>query len=560
MSPLAEAAELVAHRFAATCGSTQGRAHARLGRNNQDGVAVHTSQTLIVAAITDGCGGSKSSEVGARLGAAWLAARVPELVRQRGVTTALARVVTDGLVGFLHEQARALTASGAALAATIDTYFLFSFLCAVVDADTVLVFGVGDGVVSHNGVVTVLDAGPENAPEYLAYRLLGPRPADALAVHHLGPSAALSVLRSDVQYPRAGVHFRVLPDELLHWFEAMFEKDRRDELPERLLRLTWTKCRCGAEHARPTCPDCASLGAAAMRAATRHNGRCTATVVFRTHGQVLAAVQQEGLKYLYAADGAVRREDGQVVWSAPLQPGLRFSIAGPVTYAGVNGQVRRINAGMPVALSSTGMTGTDTVFAAAAGRLLRTEGEWLIDGVTGNRVGKIMEGQTWLRSGEALAFGFYRAGLVPFFFLLRHGRTGLVEVKLPAIEGRMVECSAVFDEQHVLFSCLHEKDGKRTGAMFLVGSDGALIAHAAGPAEDSRMFTSTRGRALLGGRMVCATDEGLLALAVSGGRIIEGTLFTDTQPFVGAGWELIPGAGGSVYVISTQEIVQLQLA
>jgi hypothetical protein len=54
----------------------------------------------------------------------------------------------------------------------------------------------------------------------------------------------------------------------------------------------------------------------------------------------------------------------------------------------------------------------------------------------------------------------------------------------------------------------------------------------------------------------------LLALGVdpATGQIHEKTLYTDTEPFVEAGATILPGPGGSVYVVTNQEITQLSLA
>ncbi len=369
-----------------------------------------------------------------------------------------------------------------------------------------------------------------------------------------------SILRPDVTVPRAAVHFRVLPDDLLGFFERTFDKDVRAELPLPLLGMSWTECRCGLEHARAACPDCASLGAAAAREAVRYHGRCTAKSVFRTPGRVLAAAAQGGLKYVYQEDGITRREDGSPVMEEPLQRGMRFALSGPSTWVGHGGRLVRVLHGQVAERASTGLAGNQTVFAANASTSYRTEGEWLVDGGAGTRIGQILEGQTWLRAGERLGFGFYRAGLTTFYFLFRHGRPGLVAVKLPQLEGRLVDASAVFDDQHVLFSTEVEKGGRLTGALYLVGEDGSLVAQASGPVDGTRVFASVRGRALLGGRVVCATDDGLLSLRQDTGRLVEGMLFSDTQPFVGAGVELVPGPGGSIYVVTTQEIVQLTLS
>jgi hypothetical protein len=64
-------------------------------------------------------------------------------------------------------------------------------LCAVVRDGVVTVFGIGDGLVIVDGVRTELDAGPDNAPPYVAYRLLDMEAP--LVVHHHGPARRVAI-------------------------------------------------------------------------------------------------------------------------------------------------------------------------------------------------------------------------------------------------------------------------------------------------------------------------------------------------------------------------------
>ena len=99
-----------------------------------------------------------------------------------------------------------------------------------------------------------------------------------------------------------------------------------------------------------------------------------------------------------------------------------------------------------------------------------------------------------------------------------------------------------------------------TRAMDLVDAMGKVVASVAGHPEKRRLLASSSGKALFQGRVLCATDQGLLALKVESGTLVEGTLFADTEPFVDAGATILPGPGGSVYVVTNREITQLTLA
>jgi hypothetical protein len=374
--------------------------------------------------------------------------------------------------------------------------------------------------------------------------------------------ARCSVLGPDVLYPKNAVQYGILPDALLDWFEKVFDKGHRGVFPRQLLEMRWTACRCGTEHARPSCPVCTSLRSALVREAVRFHGKCRSVRLLRTRGRILHAAVQGNLKYLVEEDGIVRREDGTRVLEQAASPAMRFAIAGASTWLGLGNRLVRIQAEQAVERCQTQVLGRLPVFDAAAGALYRLENEWLLEHGSGMRIGKILEGQTWLRAGEHLGFGFYRAGLLTVYFLFRRGLPGLVQVALPPLDGRLVDAAAAFDERHVLFSTEVEKDGVRQSSMFLLRSDGSLVASATGPADGQRMLASVHGKAVSGGHILCAADEGLLLLAAdaASGQIHEAKLYTDTEPFVQAGAELLPGPDGTVYVVTTREITQLSIA
>jgi hypothetical protein len=219
-----------------------GSEHLRVARNNQDAWAVRARGARLVAVVADGCSMGGASEVGAALGAAWIAQRVvrddtawcraPDL---RGALRALTADLDAVLSGCLA------TLADPELAADVAArYFLFGFLCLVVEDDRVLLFGLGDGLYSVDGEVVVIDPGPHNAPPYAAYRVL---PAEALegtpaelelTVHHRGelPSAPLFIA-TDGAIPLAAELGRWLEDEKV-WDSAQ-ALDRKLNLAERRL-------------------------------------------------------------------------------------------------------------------------------------------------------------------------------------------------------------------------------------------------------------------------------------------------------------------------------------
>lgn len=361
-----------------------------------------------------------------------------------------------------------------------------------------------------------------------------------------------SILRADVTPPRTAVPAKVLPDDVLHWFHAVFEKDARQTFPSSLLQLAWAKCSCGVEHARAVCPECRALGPLVTRQVLRSRGRCTARTAFETGGRVLHAALQGGLRYLVEEDGVLRREDGTVIASRLTGAHRRFGIAGPSTWvADGEGHVERWQGDRLVERAQTGLRGSWPVLATSLSATYRQEQGWLIEQQSGARVGQVLEGQTWMWTGERLGLGFYRAGGLTVAFLTRAGKAGLKQLDGLTWSGRLIDADAVFDAKHALLTVVCDDGGKDVVHRWLVDEQGAVLARSSGG--------SPGHAAVLAGRVVLATDAGLVALKADSGVLVEALQFPDTQPFVSAGDELLPNTDGSLYVVGARDITQLTL-
>ncbi|MBC7544418.1 MAG: protein phosphatase 2C domain-containing protein [Candidatus Sericytochromatia bacterium] len=160
--------------FAVSSGTIIGREHVRCHRNNQDGLAVTVTDDILVAVVTDGCSSGRYSEIGARLGASWLAHWVPILAeRHQSIRSPqFLQAVGDGFLAYLGALVRKLHPVKAAFPASVQDYLLFTFQVAVMTPAETCIFGLGDGVIGLNDTWITLDPGPDNAPAYLAYRLV----------------------------------------------------------------------------------------------------------------------------------------------------------------------------------------------------------------------------------------------------------------------------------------------------------------------------------------------------------------------------------------------------
>ena len=151
-------------------GSVCGRRHESKGINNQDAFAWRYADDTLIAVVCDGCGSSRNSEVGAKLGARltvealriWL-----PVLSEAPAATALEQV----RVHLLEQFGRLVKEMGNDPLKTILNYFLFTIVGAVITPEKVVTFTHGDGVLAINDDYAHLIY-PNNAPPYLTYELV----------------------------------------------------------------------------------------------------------------------------------------------------------------------------------------------------------------------------------------------------------------------------------------------------------------------------------------------------------------------------------------------------
>ena len=180
------------HGFQVAGGSVTGRAHAVLGRGNQDAFAWTDDGGALVAVVCDGCSSGRHSEVGAHLGARLVAAAVARALAAGADVGRddLWEAVRGAVLGALRGLAGAM---GGDLRRTVEEFFLFTVVGAVVGSGRTALFSVGDGLFVVNGAATRLGPFPGNEPPYLAYGLLGAE-GPRFVVREVGPAEALESL------------------------------------------------------------------------------------------------------------------------------------------------------------------------------------------------------------------------------------------------------------------------------------------------------------------------------------------------------------------------------
>ncbi|HVX23870.1 MAG TPA: protein phosphatase 2C domain-containing protein [Candidatus Saccharimonadales bacterium] len=154
-------------------GSTVGRDHRLVPKNCQDGWYVVRDEFSTIAIVTDGCGSSPHSEVGALAGARLLATALQVELRQTGVVNWIR--VRRHLLATLDILAQQM---GGHYRRTIEDYFLFTVVGAILTDTQATFFACGDGVVIINGQVQTLGPFANNSPPYVGYGLIAEQLSD----------------------------------------------------------------------------------------------------------------------------------------------------------------------------------------------------------------------------------------------------------------------------------------------------------------------------------------------------------------------------------------------
>lgn len=371
----------------------------------------------------------------------------------------------------------------------------------------------------------------------------------------------LTVFNSEVRYPKAAIPFRVLPDDMLDYFQKVFEKDRRGKFPRNLLEnLRWTKCSiCGELHARAVCPYCAHQAPAAVKEVIAINRKCSSTRVFATKGRIIFAKMESGkIKFVWEENGTVRRENGEKVMADNPDNFTHFSIMGSKTIVGRKNRFVIIEREKVLGQWETGMLGNWPVIESAEADYFHIKGEYLFR--NGNKiVGNVLENQTWIKVGTKFGFGFYRIGLKTVYFVFNPERTGINDsVTLPKIEGQLIDAECVFSDRYALFLVSTKENGKIWNAMHLIDENGKIKGSAKEEAENSRMLSRIRNKTLGGDKVLTASDEGLILVAAENGKLEQERIFSDTEPFVDEESRIFAAAEG-IYVVSEKEVKLLKL-
>lgn len=407
-----------------------------------------------------------------------------------------------------------------------------------------------------------------------------PPPGAPKVVHSARTMARIPVWHPHVKYPRPAFPIARLPDDLMHHFAEVFEKDHRGAFPRRLLEsVRWTTCSgCGIEHARSQCPQTGcGTAAPAVRPVvqtTQVRGKVTATTVYQAGGLILRAEVHEGKVLWLAQNGdQLLREDWTSPMSGPLNRALRFRLLPNSTFIALGSSVVQLHKGSDIPGKKhrttnglrfqTQLTEGAPIFGVNSthtywcedGVLVRDAGE--VSGLSTNttRIGNILSEQTRFWVGDKFGFGFYRASAMTVAFVFDAERSGINDSVPIKVAGKLLDATCTIAGSRAFFFTSTQEGTRTINRCYAVRRDGTLEGTAEAVANDGSWLGSVRGGTTVNGALLMPTDDGVVRVEVvpeQAGQL--GTLqptktFPDTDTWVDAGCLLLAAADG-LYVVS----------
>lgn len=383
--------------------------------------------------------------------------------------------------------------------------------------------------------------------------------------HAKRPLYRLTVFDPEVQYPKAGIPYASLPDDLLHHLTAVFVNNHREPFPRHLIDMEWQDCRdCGTPHARRVCPVCGQKGLGQVVETTVIRGTVTASRIFTTPGTILAAAMQAGrLRWLWHENGAFHRDGNFKVMDGKPDRFFRYRLSGETTLFGQGSTCVTLRPNATPEVKAVDAYGKLAMIDATATKRYWIENGHLVrDGkLTGypEEIGPVLGGQTFFWVGEQHGFGFYRAGELFRAFVFRSLGQGLAECPdLPRLLGTLIDSTVVFGQDRIFFLTKTSEGSRTVNRCTVLDPQGRVVAQAEADDGQPGWLGTIRGKTAAGANLLCPTDAGIVRVEVAGQTLVVTREFPDSEPFVDQQVDLQAGPDG-LYVIRAKEILKLQI-
>lgn len=375
---------------------------------------------------------------------------------------------------------------------------------------------------------------------------------------YLRPLHRITIFDPEVKYPTSSVHYQVLSDDLLEYFEKTFAKDKREQFPIKLLENTrWTSCsNCGTEHAREKCPNCA-FAAPALKKTIR--GKVTLSNIFRTPGQIVFSRVQKGeIQWIYHESSKFLR-NSQTVIPGNLDPHLKFKTCGNKNIFGKLNKMVVLEPNKPTKQISISHLNNEPLFDVNdyhyfwidSGSLFRDD---MLD--SHKYIGNVLEDQTYFWVENDIGFGFYRASSLFQGFIIDTINGGINDnVKLPALRGNLIDHNCFISKTHIWFFTNTKEGSKNINRCFILDNTGDVLTSCEGVSGEDSWIGDIYSKFAIGDCLLSITNDGIVKVNTQGQVEKD---YPDTQGLVQVGNEIYPSKDG-IYVVDKHNVALLQM-
>jgi hypothetical protein len=383
-------------------------------------------------------------------------------------------------------------------------------------------------------------------------------PHEARALH------SISVFNPEVKYPKAALPLKYLSDELLGYFEEVFDKKKREEFPQKYLdKLIWTTCtNCGVSHCRSICPECQAQSKIVIQT-VQIRGTVKSTEIFKSKNKsrmIVFAHESSGtLQYLTWDKDKFVRETGQEINQVPLMKGLKFRIQKEKTIIGLFNSFILFERNSHEKFHCDTFQNTPMFDCNSSDIFYIQNGVIYKKGEFPTQLGDVISGNTAFWVGEDFGFGFYIASAYSQCFTFGLNHKSLNDSCKIRIEGKLLDSNVYFykDKAWVFLSTQIQSD--IVNKVFLINSLGEILGSAQAIQSDNTWLSSIKGKLAIGNTLFSSSETGIVKVENISNSIQVVKEFPDTEPFVDESSYLFPEKSG-IYVVESHSIKKLEIS
>lgn len=363
----------------------------------------------------------------------------------------------------------------------------------------------------------------------------------------------ITVFDSGVKYPKIALAPDLLDDDLADAFDRVFSKGHRGKFPIDLVRSyadSLVECdNCGMfyPHTRRQCPVCSAATLIIFTAPISVTKGVGVAEFLRTNGPIVfhklvgttlyVIAYENGKAVLYAKRGSSSPER-KVLFDEI--PGARYELVEDVLIVNLPGTTELLildvsgNKPKPLSKTETEIFASNrrAVFRASARYLFRIVGGNIMYGEMQNgqlierSLRQAMTNQTWftVRQEETgnrpTACGFFQVMQQQMFWLVWEGQThDRIPVSEMNLGESLIDLTVKFSSQGVLIRRLTQYQGVNYIRTDIIGTDGKAVYSTPRVREEDHISPSMHGHAYSTGKLLHATDEGVIQEDVVGSKV-----------------------------------------